>query len=171
VTAGAGAASAARRRPARSIGTVHVVIDGRDLPGRRCGPDPDGIWYDNVHVGLARGQETVDLEPGDSDHAKWSFDIDLRETDTGAFDFGGPFVLGPRGERHLGLRWLRELDDGGWDVFRGAKFRLFEMPDELFEAAARPGRRLVARLGLTDEDGWPRCATVRPPIIEWTVEG
>lgn len=24
-------------------------------------------------------------------------------------------------------------------------------------------------VGLTDEHGWPHCATVRPPTISWTV--
>lgn len=164
------AAAPHRRSPARSIGTLHVVIDGTDLPGRHCGPDLDGLWYDNIHVGLARGTDTVELVPGDTDRARWTFDVDLRRTDAGAFDFGGPYVLGPRDERHIGLRWVRADSDGGWVVFRGAKFRLFEMDDGIFEAASAPGRRLVGRLGLTDEQGCPRCATVRPPVIDWTVE-
>jgi hypothetical protein len=152
-----------RRAPARSIGSIGVRIEGNDLPGRRCGPDPDGLWYENVHVGLARGTATDELVPGDADRARWAFDVDLRTTDTGEFDVGGPHVLGPRDERHLGLRWVREDDDGQFVVFRAAKFRLFE-------SAAAPGRTLVGRLGLTDEQGWPRCATVRPPLIAWTVE-
>jgi hypothetical protein len=161
---------AGRRSPARSIGTIEVAIEGTDLPGRRCGPDLDGLWYENVHVGLARGTATEQLIPGDAAQADWSFPIELRETADGRFDFGGPHVLGPRDERHLGLRWLREDPDEGWVVFRGAKFRLFEMDRGIFEAAAAPGLRLVGRLGLTDEQGWPRCATIRPPHIEWTVE-
>jgi hypothetical protein len=159
-----------RRRPARSIGTIRVVIEGHDLPGRRCGPDPEGVWYEDVHVGLARGTETDELVPGDAERARWSFEVDLRRTDAGAYDFAGPFVHGPRDERYLALRWVRRTTDGRWDVFRGAKFRLYEMPDELFDAAARPGHRLIGRVGLTDEMGWPRCATVRPPAIEWIVE-
>jgi hypothetical protein len=161
---------ARHRSPARSIGTLRVVIEGTDLPDRRCGPDPDGLWYDDVHVGLARGRSTDELVPGDADRARWSFDVDLRETSEGTYDFGGPYVLGPRDERHLGLRWVREDRAGGWVVFRGAKFRLYEMEPALFEAASGPGRTLVGRLGLTDEQGWPRCATVRPPLIAWTVE-
>jgi hypothetical protein len=164
--------SPARRAPARSIGTLRIQIEATDLPGRRCGPDLDGRWYENVHVGLARGAGTAadDLVPGDADRAAWDFEVDLRETDTGEFDFGGPYVLGPRDERHLGLRWLREDDAGEWIIFRAAKFRLFEMDRATFESAARSGKRLVGRLGLTDEQGWPRCATVRPPLIDWSVE-
>jgi hypothetical protein len=80
-------------------------------------------------------------------------------------------VAGPRDERHLGLIWIRELDDESWSLFRAAKFRLYEMERSLFEEAMQPGRRLVGRLGLTDAQGWPRCATVRPPDITWSVEG
>jgi hypothetical protein len=54
-------------------------------------------------------------------------------------------------------------------VFRGAKFRLFEMDSGIFEQALSEGRRLVGTLGLTDEQGWPRCATVRTPVIRWSV--
>jgi Family of unknown function (DUF5990) len=67
------------------------------------------------------------------------------------------------------LRWLRTDADGGPAVFRGAKFRLFEMDPALLEDALGGGGRLVGRLGLTDEHGWPRCATVRPPTISWAV--
>jgi hypothetical protein len=65
---------------------------------------------------------------------------------------------------------VREDDDGRWVVFRAAKFRSFDMDPAIFIAAPRPGKALIGRLGLTDEQGWPRCATVRPPLIEWTVE-
>jgi hypothetical protein len=158
-----------RRSPATRIGTVSVEIVGTDLPGRTCGPDTDGEWYDDVRVGLARGRDTVELVPGDADIARWTFPIDLAIDEEGRLDQRGTFVLGPRGERYLGLRWLRRDADGNDVVFRGAKFRLFEMNATLFEGALGEGRRLVGTLGLTDELGWPRCATVRPPVISWTV--
>jgi hypothetical protein len=161
--------AASRQHPAKRIGTVTVHIIGTDLPGRTCGPDPDGVWYDDVRVGLARGTETVDEVAGDAAVATWTFAIDLAIDEDGNLDQRGPFVLGPRGERYLGLRWLRTDADGRPVVFRGAKFRLFEMDRALFEGALGDGRHLVGRLGLTDEHGWPRCATVRPPVISWTV--
>jgi hypothetical protein len=37
-------------------------------------------------------------------------------------------------------------------------------------AARKPGARLVGRLGLTGGDGTPRCAAVRPPGIDWSME-
>jgi hypothetical protein len=37
----------------------------------------------------------------------------------------------------------------------------------VLDAAVRQGT-LVGRLGLTDGKGWPRCAAVRPPVIDWS---
>ncbi|MGH9893315.1 MAG: DUF5990 family protein [bacterium] len=145
-------------------------MEGTDLPGRRCGPDPDGIWYENIHVGIARHREAFEPVTGDAEVARWAVDVAVKMDEDGNLDFGGPFVAGPRDERHLGLIWIREAEDGSWQLFRAAKFRLYEMERSLFEEAMKPGRRLVGRLGLTDEQGWPRCATVRPPLIKWSVE-
>jgi hypothetical protein len=158
------------RQLAKRIGTVTVEIVGTDLPGRACGPDLDGEWYEDVRVGLARGTDTIELVPGDAASARWTFPVELAIYEDAKLDQRGPFVHGPRGERHLGLRWLRRNANGDDVVFRGAKFRLFEMDSELFEEALGMGRLLVGTLGLTDEQGWPRCATVRPPVIRWTVE-
>jgi Family of unknown function (DUF5990) len=158
-----------RRPPARRLGTVTVDIVGTDLPGGTCGPDMDGEWYENVRVGLARGTDTIELVPADAASARWTFAIEIAIDEDGRLDQRGAFVHGPRGERHLGLRWLRRDAEGHDVVFRGAKFRLFEMDSGIFEQALAEGRRLVGRLGLTDEQGWPRCATVRPPVIQWTV--
>jgi Family of unknown function (DUF5990) len=161
--------SVSRRSPATRIGTLTVEIIGTDLPGRTCGPDMDGEWYEDVRVGLARGIDTIELVPGDAASVRWTFDVELAIDEEGKLDQRGPFVHGPRGERHLGLRWVRRDADGRDVVFRGAKFRLFEMDSRLFEEALGEGRRLVGTVGLTDEDGWPRCATVRPPVVSWTV--
>jgi hypothetical protein len=162
-------AKALRRVPARPVGTIVVEIVGTDLPGIRCGPDQNGAWCEGVHVGLARGSETVELIRGDAPIATWAFSVSIRADESGDLDFGGPFVIGRRGERHLGIRWLRQDARGGFVVFRGAKIRLYEMDAALFRTALGTGQSLVGRLGLTDADGWPRCATVRPPDISWSV--
>jgi hypothetical protein len=51
-------------------------------------------------------------------------------------------------------------------MFHRAKLRLDAVPDEVMTAAI-DGDVLIGRLGLTDDKGWPLCATVRPPQIEW----
>jgi hypothetical protein len=52
-------------------------------------------------------------------------------------------------------------------MFRRAKLWLDAVPDEVMTAAIQ-GELLVGRLGLTDRTGWPLCASVRPPRIEWS---
>jgi hypothetical protein len=148
------------------VATVSVEIRGFDLPGRSCDPPPGGDRYENIHVGLARRAETVELVPGDAPSARWGFEIDVRPDDEG-FDFRGPFVLGRRGERHLGLRWGTLDDAGAFSVFRGAKLRLFELDPALVAEAMATGH-LVAEVDLTDDEGYPRCATVRPPYVTWS---
>lgn len=161
-----------------------VEVIGTDLPGRRCNPEPNGHVHTNVHVCLCRrraepGQpllpgrpwRPVGLTPGDAAGARWVCEVTLRDID-GSFDFGGPYVLGRRGDRHLGLAWGDVVGAGSdaFQLFRGAKLRLETIDAATVRAAAIPGHRLVARLGLTDSKGNPRCATVRPPAIVWTAE-
>jgi hypothetical protein len=76
-----------------------------------------------------------------------------------------------RGERHLGLRWVTVADDGSLAVFRAAKLRFNDMDPAVVAEAARGGPHLVASLGLTAENGWPRCASVRPPLAAWSIVG
>jgi hypothetical protein len=148
--------------------TMVVEIRGRDLPGRRCGPSPDGGGYDNIHVGIARRADTIELVPGDAPSARWQLEVTVHRGDDGTFDFRGPFVHGRRGERHLGLRWGTVGGDGTFTVFRGAKLRFADVDASVVQRALRSGGRLVGSLGLTDAQGWPRCASVRPPEISWS---
>ncbi|HTX25476.1 MAG TPA: DUF5655 domain-containing protein, partial [Streptosporangiaceae bacterium] len=62
---------AARPRPV--LGTLNIVIEGTELPGLACQPEPDGTVHRNIHValstkakGIAEGQPwlTVPLKPG-----------------------------------------------------------------------------------------------------------
>src|SRR5260370_813182 len=107
--------------------------------------------------------------PGNADLATWQVEVSVRRLDSGHFDFGGPFIHGKRGERFLGLRWVDVTDGDRFDLFRAAGLRLNAVEPALTEQASQPGKRLLGRLGLTDERGFPRCHGVRPPDIEWTV--
>ena len=149
--------------------SLTVELRGSDLPGRSCGPSPAGGWYDDIEVGLARGSETVDLVPGDANEARWSFEVTVRPRDEGEIDITGPFVHGARGERSFSLRWGTLAEDGSFVVFRGAKLRSSDIDQALVRRAVEAGGLLVGSLGLTDEQGWPRCASVRPPLVTWSV--
>lgn len=157
-----------------------MVLEGSDLPGIRCGPNPEGGWYENIHVGVAvrgvraeglavdgRPWKVADLVPGDAESARWEMDVTVKD---GGGDFGGPFVRGSKGDRHIFLAWGELSDDGTrFDLFRGAKLRLDKVEPQLIKKASAPGHALVGRLGLTDAKGHPVCAAVTS-LLTWTVE-
>jgi Family of unknown function (DUF5990)/Domain of unknown function (DUF5655) len=171
------------RRPAPVVGTLTVLVDGYDLPGLTCHPEPDGTVHRSVHVALTGqdaerpyldmpgrgGARALEPVPGDAVAARWEVPVTVRRGDVG-FDFGGPFVRGDRTDRHIGLAWGDVAGDGTLRIFRGAKLRLVDVEPDLVEAALRPGHRLVARVRLTDAKGNPICARVRPPYIAWSAE-
>ncbi len=176
------------RRPAPVIGQLTVLIDGFDLPGLTCAPEPGGQVHQNIHVALGgpgktgtRGQDRPALVipgspglatepvPGDAPSARWQVPVTVRR-DTDGLDFTGPFVRGDRTDRHLGLAWGDVPGDGTLRVFRGAKLRLVDIDPRLVEEALRPEHRLVARIRLTDPRGNPVCARVHPPALTWSAE-
>jgi hypothetical protein len=125
--------------------------------------------YEDVHVALWSRKGPVELRPGDARSVRWKLELTVRQDDDGALDFTGPNVAGRRGERSLGLLWGTLAWDDSFDVFRGAKLRLSDLQQALVEEALQTGGRLVCSLGLTDERGHPRCASVRPPDVVWSI--
>ena len=168
------------RRPGAVAGTMTVVIEGSELPGRTCRPEPDGPGHQDIYVALGGRSEdrpalamsnkpgmAIEPVPGDAPAARWEMPVTVRRDEDG-FDFGGPFVRGVRGDRHLGLIWGDLMDDETLQVFRGAKLRLVDVDPGLIEQALRPGHTLVARIRLTDARGNPICARVHPPYLTWS---
>ena len=112
------------RRPGAVAGTMTVVIEGSELPGRTCRPEPDGRGHENVHVALGGRSEdrpaltmsnkpgmAIEPVPGDAPAARWEMPVTVRRDEDG-FDFAGPFVRGVRDDRHLGLIWGDLQADG-----------------------------------------------------------
>ena len=150
---------------------MDVRIVGVELPGRTCAdPRPGGLEYENVHVGVQSRKGVVDLVPGDAPDAEWNLTVDAVTKD-GALDLRGPFVQGKRGDRFLYLSWGTVDATDQFEMFRRAKLMFDAVPDELLRSAQAPGHRLVGTVNMTHDDGMPRCAAVRPPVIEWTVDG
>ena len=171
------------RRPAAVLGQVTVLIDGYDLPGLTCRPEPGGPAHRNIHVALSgrakdrpalvvpgRPGLAIEPVPGDAESARWELQVTVRR-DADGFDFTGPFVGGARDDRNLGLAWGDVPGDGTLRLFRGAKLRLVDVAPAVIEEALRPGHRLVARIRLTDPRGNPVCARVHPPALVWSAEG
>ncbi len=131
---------------------MQVVIRGRRLPGRQCGP------YTDVHVGLQVGSRPDALVPADVDAAEWTTEVHVTSAE-GERDFRGAAVHGRRGERFLYLSW-GELDGEQFAMFRRAKLMLADAPDGV--------DRVVADVELTDGEGMPCCARLHEPMIRWT---
>jgi Family of unknown function (DUF5990)/Domain of unknown function (DUF5655) len=169
------------RRPGAVAGTMTVAIEGSELPGLTCQPEPDGRRHENIHVALYSQDKdrpgltmpgnpwtVTEPVPGDARAAGWEMPVTVRRDDDG-YDFAGPFVRGVRDDRHLGLAWGDLPGDGTLRMFRGAKLRLVDVDPGLVEQAMQPGRKLVAHVRLTDAKGNPVCARLRPPYLTWSV--
>ena len=102
--------------------------------------------------------------PADAHAARWEVQVTVRQGGAGP-DFAGPFVRGARTDRHLALAWGDVPGDGTLHPFRACKFGFADIDAGLVEDALRPGRRLVARVRLTDGRGNPGCAD-----LAWSVE-
>ena len=170
------------RRPAPVLGQMTVVLEGSDLPGRTCQPEPGGLRHLNVHVALTgSGKDrpaltvpgtarlAIEPVPGDATTARWEFPVTVKRDDDG-FDFAGPFVRGDRTDRHFGLVWGDVAGDGTLRLFRGTKFRFADIDPGVIERAMRPGHHLSVRYRMTDANGNPACASIRPPLVTFSAE-
>jgi hypothetical protein len=149
---------------------VLLRIVGRDLPGTSCGPGPDyPDGHPNIHVAVQRRNKPGELWSmvrGDAAVAEWELECTATENASGV-DLKGPYLQGGPGARFVYLSWGVVDDAGAFALFRRAKLMLDGVPPAVLGAAVASGV-LIGRLGLTDEKGNPRCAAVRPPLIEWT---
>jgi hypothetical protein len=164
-----------------------VVIQGTELPGLSCHPEPGGTAHRNIHVALTTSAKAVTEGtptlivpgrpgigaspfPGDAKTARWDVTVTVRGDAGEGYDFTGPPVRGGKADRHLGLVWGDVPGDGTLRLFRGAKLRLADVPPGIIAQALRPGHRLVARVRLTDAKGNPICARVPATHLTWSAE-
>ncbi len=143
---------------------VRLRIEGHHLPGRRCGP------YDDVQVALQVGKDAAEPVAGDAAEAVWETVLSVVQPPGGASagppDVRGPAVQGRRGERFAYLTWASTGPDGP-AMFRRAKLPLEELAALVAAGDASPAE-VTARVDLTDDDGMPRCARLRPPAVTWS---
>jgi hypothetical protein len=141
---------------------ARVELHGTRLPGVRF--QERGA----VRVGIQAGREIVDDIPADAEKAVFTATVRVTRLEDGAFDFGGPYVFGTRGDRFLYLCWGERIG-GAWDGFRRAKIKLGYVPPLVWEGALGEGQPVVGRLELTDAKGGPKCASLRPDEVDWSV--
>lgn len=142
---------------------LNIRIIGERLPGRTCGDRT------NVHVGVQRGDEVVQLQPADAPSVTFSFGIVLREQEDGSVDYRSPFVHGTPADRFFYLVWL-DVDADGTPAERVGRTKLM--------LSAVPGGLVTPKTGslegylsLTGDKGGPLLAAVRPPAINWSSGG
>ena len=133
---------------------LRIKIIGEKLPGRAVGP------HTNVHIGVQKGTDVVDIVPAEGPSA--TFDISIAHRDD---DFRGPYVHGKPGERFLYLSWVDVDDTGIATMFSRIKIMLSAIPAGLLRADTTS---LEAYLALTDAKGKLVVASVRPPAITWS---
>ena len=124
---------------------------------------------EQVHVGVQRKREVVDLVSGDAAEACWELDIEVAPGRDGALDFRGPWVHGKPGERFLYLNWGELHPLGHFHGFRRAKLWLTTIGEDVLQQAVESNGTIEGRLPLTDRKGGPLCASVRPPVIAWSL--
>ena len=152
-------------------GSVQIRVEGHHLPGASCGPGPDyPNGHPNIHVAVQRRNkpaELLGLVRGDAATA----DLDARVHRRRDGFRGRP--------RRAPTSRAREV--GGSSTSPGASSAPTRrspcsagpsscstaVPPDVLRSAVASGL-LVGTLGLTDETGHPRCAAVRPPLIEWS---
>jgi hypothetical protein len=135
--------------------TIHIV--GRQLPGATW----DGRH--NIHVGVQRRNEVIDLVRADVPRAEFDVPVDVIDG-----DYRGPSVHGPREQRFVYLSWGERAPDGTFTMFRRAKLRLRLIPQAVADALAA-GTTVQADLALTDVRGGPIAASVPSELITWRV--
>jgi Family of unknown function (DUF5990) len=147
-----------------------IRIEGFDLPGRTCGPGPDyPNGHHNIHVAVQgrRGQQDLyGPVAADVSSVVWELRGDVASPPP-SLDLRGPQIHGGPGRRFIYVTWGVVDDTDVFTMFRRAKLWLNAVSTAVM-ASAYTHDLLVGRLGLSDDDGWPLCASVRPPRIEWS---
>jgi hypothetical protein len=113
-----------------------------------------------------KSDDLFGLVRGDAGSATWTLECTVTPTSAGN-DLKGPYIQGPPGGRFIYLSWGSVAGAGSFGMFRRAKLWLDTIPPEVLRDAVDRGV-LVGRVGLTDRQGNPLCASVRPPTITWS---
>ena len=149
---------------------MRLRIVGTDLPGRDVHDAAGGgrTWT-NVHVGIQRRREVVDLVPGDAQRAVFDVEVELRTGRDDRLEPRGPHVQGRPGERFIYLSWGTVDGAGHLHMFRRLKLWIGRLHEDLLRRADTPGHRLELRLALTDGRGGPVCGSADPERLDWRV--
>jgi len=157
------------RQPGEPQAAIQIGIEAWGLPGRDWLPDGQTARQRNIHVGLqsrTTQHDLLGLHPGDATSAEWTIPATITSSADGT-DIKGPHIQGRPGSRFIYLSWGSVDDTGTFSMFMRAKLMLDAIDRATLQGARRSGH-LIARLKLTDSEGNPLCAALRPPLINWS---
>jgi hypothetical protein len=144
--------------------TIKVIC--KDFPGQEFFDKYDGLDHSNIHLGIQKGEEVLELVPGDSKTAEFAPTFRVAEVDGGKTNFLGPYAKGTKDQRFFYLCW-GDVKLGGFHMFRRAKIQLSHLSWKQVEKAVKAGKPITVNISLTGKDGSPVCATLKPPYVEW----
>lgn len=144
--------------------TIKVIC--KDLPGTRFDDEAKGLHYRNVHLGIQRGEEVIEIVPGDSKTAEFAPVFKVVQIGD-LTNFTGPFAKGTKDQRFFYLNWGVLVAPGLIHGFRRAKIHLSHLKWADVERAVTANKPIEVHLSLTDHCGWPLCASVKPPYVKW----
>lgn len=146
--------------------TVKLIC--KDLPGATFDDASKGLHYNNVHVGIQHKEDVIDTVRGDGKSAEFTPVFKVAPIGDGTTNFTGPFAKGTKTERFFYLSW-GEVKFGGFHMFRRAKIHLSHLKWTDVEKFAKAGKPITAHISLTDNGGWPLCASVKSTHLKWDV--
>lgn len=130
---------------------------------------PAGVVY-GIQRGRGSAYEAAFAQQPKRGDVTFDFAIAVAEGKDGNPNFLGEYVQGPSGRRFVYVDVGRAAGQHDTQWSRRMIVRLDDVTWPVIRKAARPGKRLEARIQGTGSDGGPSCATVKP-IGGWKVVG
>lgn len=119
-----------------------------------------------VYLGIQFKQEILDETPTTVQEKIFDLHVKITEGKDGRPNFTGPYVHGKTGDKFLYLVWFMKTSIGN-EGFRRAKIKLNALSWSQIRKAQAEGSPLRAQISLTDAQGGPICASLKPPYIQW----
>lgn len=121
-----------------------------------------------LRLGIQRSREVVDDVPADVTEVRFPAEFRVVQRADGGPNFLGPYAHGTPQQRFVYLCWGTRGQDG-WEGLRRAKISLHHLDWSALATAQQHGQPLRARVTMTDPQGEPLCASVKPQQILWTI--
>lgn len=146
---------------------ITIKLICKDLPGTEFHDEAKGLHYRNVHLGIQHKEDVIDIVPGDSKTAEFAPVFIVAPIGDGSTNFTGPFAKGTKTERFFYLNWGVLVRPGIIHQFRRTKIHLSHLKWKDVERATKANKPITATISLTDDKGWPLCASVKSTHIKW----